>query len=608
MPADSLAHLDDAAALEINPDIFARNVSALREESPSLAEQVEHTPLPAHWRAVRGLDGAPTFRIEPPDGSPTWLAGTAAPATRARALLEQAVSGQANAALPTVGAGAELALLLRHLPQRCAVYLFESDWNAVAAVLRLNDFSEAIRAGRCVVTPPEESEDFLDGLLDRHPGLMPPGNLVGLPGVSGARLNELHALCERAADRCVRERAERLDVARRALVEKGGSASSPPRVAILALTAERRAHVAGRSLQRSAEGLGWPACLCVIDGPRTVHPLVHCEALAEFAPTLTICLDHEPAALPPPLPGRVCRWYFNAAGAAEAPVDSDVIRLAAGPRVAAALRSTAPDSPPVEFYWGVDDEPAPGGGDLDAEKVVLVGDLPDATAEALGIRQPTHRTLWQTLHEVAGACWQSLEILNPQLLLTTAERKSDMRLRDAALRSQILSLIEHALIPAVILERIKQAVDRQRLTVLTLGGGWGRIADNPQRLADSIFALPDEALSFRPLAAIFAGRADPLSAELLHAGRLGWPLALHWPTTESVTARLGGVLQPDQHFLRFAGAGELAALLESSKKDPAGLERRAQRTSAHLREHHAYRKRLVALEQFIQADAGRTSK
>ena len=87
MDAIELATLDDAPPIDLDPARWPNNLNSLHTEQPELAEELRAAELPAHWRPVAALDGFPTYRVERAGQPPQWLAGTAAPLTRARAVL-----------------------------------------------------------------------------------------------------------------------------------------------------------------------------------------------------------------------------------------------------------------------------------------------------------------------------------------------------------------------------------------------------------------------------------------------------------------------------------------------------------------------------------------
>jgi hypothetical protein len=595
MDAIDLAALDDPRPIELNPAVWSGNLAALRTEQRALADQVEHTSLPSHWRPVAALDGSPTYRVEPPGQPPQWLAGTAAPRTRAAALLRLDQIGDKNPALPTIGAGAELKLLLEQLGPQQAVFVFEEDTPCLAAMLRLLDLSPALRTGRCVVVAPDREQAFLQELLKKHPGLLPPGSLITLPHVSAERIGRLRVVCESVARGANEARHQRLQALTARLPSQP---AAEPRFAVLALGPSPRSHSLSRELTTAAERLGWATCRCAATGPRNVHMLPHCERLADFAARLTICVDHAPAVLPLS-PGRiVCQWHLRTQDVSPSLSDDKTIHLAASPLVAEALRAAGgAEARVLELYWACPSQDIPSAPAPPAPRTaVILADLPDASATACRIEQPTHKRLWAQLYETAAKAWTAARITQPAALLRAAERASGVQLSERLLREQMMRIIAHVLIPAVVLDRILQVLRQESFEVFTVGTGWHRCSHGPtQPLAESCEELPGHAARVSPLAAILAGPLDPLCPGLFYAGALGWPLLIHSPADKSLTRQLGGTLQPQQHYLPFADGQGLRRALEAIRAAPHAAQERTARVQAHLRRRHTYAERLAHL-------------
>lgn len=601
--ADSLARFDDARVVSLNSRAWSDNLAALRQTDSPLADQTEQTPLPEYWRPVETLDGRITFRTESSGQAPTWLAATAAPMTRANALLADFRPGDRNPALPSIATGTELTLLLEHLPTHKAVFVFERELATLAAVLRVVDLAGQIRAGRCILVPPRREDAWLAELLERHPGLLPPGNILCLPHVPASRLEQLRSTCERVALRTAQRRTQRIEQLARAAASEQPATTSSTRLAVLALSPDRPSLVASQALARAAGQMGWDVRRCATEGPREVHVLTHVEALAGYAPALTICVNQARACMPRPLPDPVCEWYLAAGEVPEQLPDDGMWRLAASPAVAAALRAAAPASDPrlLDFYWACGrDTVGDAAQKPPSDAIVLVADLPDASPEASGFDQATHKQLWEHLHAATDRAWETRDIRSPETLLRHAERASGVRLAVSSLRREMLRLVEHVLIPAVVLGRIVQTLEQERLRVLAVGRGWRRCpSENVELLTEDALELSRPASEMRPAAAIFAARPDPLTPALLEAGLLGWPLLLHSPGGEPLATRLGAVLQPEQHFQAFAGAKELRNALRLFRERPEQIARRLERARRHLLQHHSYAQRLEALARQV---------
>jgi hypothetical protein len=593
-----LGRLDTPTFCPLDPGIWQANFAALAAEQPALADTLANTPLPDHWRSATALDGFVTFRIEPPGQPPAWLGDTAAPLTRAAGVLAGYQPGDGNPTLPALTAGAELRLLLDQLPDYRAVYVFETEPLILAAVLHAQDFSHAITTGRCILVPPGRAQEFLQEHLNRHPGLLPPGNIACPPQVSSARLNELRGTCEQIGRWTQQVRTERL----------AALAAAPPtaipgtrlRAAIVALTPDPDCRPAAEALLRAAGNLDWATADCVLRGPRDVHALRHAETLAPFTPDLSLCLNQSRARLPLPPGGTVCEWYTRAAAIPATLPDDDVLRLAASPHVYATLRQRAPSAARIaEWWWGCEPweaDPTPPTPDT----VVLVADLPSPDATHWGISQPSHKQLWRGLRELCERLWETRDIHQPQALLSRAERACDVRVGEPQVRELLLHALEHALIPHAVLTKITQTLG-PTVRLLTVGTGWQRWpAKEIEQFAPSIHALATDEQRPRPLAAIFAGALDPLRPGLLQAAILGWPLLLHAPGGHSLTTALGGLLHPQQHYHAFSGAKDLLALMQTLRRNPEQAGRVAVRARELLAAQHTYTHRMHALRELVK--------
>ncbi|MBU0616343.1 MAG: hypothetical protein KKI02_01360 [Planctomycetes bacterium] len=607
MDAIELAAFDDAAPYSLDPSVWAANLEALRAEQPELARVLDDTPTPPHWHPVTALDGFPTYRVEPPGEAAQWLAGTAAPATRAAGLLARQQFSSNNHALPSIAAGAQLSFLLDRLSSRQAVFVFEQDLAQLAAVLRTVSVAEAVAAGRCVLVPPGAELRFLEELLERHPGLLPPTAIVAPQLSDPKRLEQLRRTCETAARHTNESRERRLATLKSRVPVEASTRVAQPRLALVALGHSAGSHLLATQLAETANELGWSTCSRTANGPRHIHALPHHEALVDFGAELTVCIAHPPGSLPLP-PGRpVCQWHLYARDIPASVPPDDTIHLAATPRAADALRAAGvPSGRLFEFYWAcasaspeslapsVAKHPRP----TPPTAVAIVGDLPDASESACGIEQPTHRQLWKQLHQTATKAWETADITQPATLLRNAERTSRVNLGERSLHERMVRIIEHVLIPTVVLETILQVLRCESHTVLTVGRGWHRCSrETVQPLAESFDRLPAKAAETPVAAAIFAGPLDPLSPALFHAAKLGWPLLIHNPGKTPLTAQLGGILHPRQHYEPFAGSRDLCSTLDTMRSDPTPVQRRCERVREYLFAQHTYGQRLTALAQ-----------
>jgi hypothetical protein len=594
-----LATLDEFAPAAANASIWTNNLAALREVDPALAAQLAQVLVPDHWRLALALDGGPTWRTERAGDPPLWLGGTAAPRTRALAFLAEFRAVDRSPALPTIAAGAEVAVLLDRLPGHLAVFVFETDWAALAAVLRIHDLASAISRRRCVLIAPGRELDGLREVLASEPGLLPPANLLVPFYVSEQRVDGLRALCEQVHAEVAARRAQA--IAELSAAPRAGKPADPaaPRVAILSLAPNPAYAALARSLELEAVALGWPVLRCGLDTPQDGHALAHCGALATFQPEVTICVNHRQN-LPIGELARTCVWVLEPIRAGHDSLLGDATLLAATPTVGATLREAAPGPGRVlDWFFAVDESPTT---DPTSELTppLLVADLPDDRPEACGIDQPTHKQLWAELRRRASAAWESGRASRAEPLLLSAERATGIDVRDPDHRARMIDAIGRALIPAAVLHGICSQLAADSVAFQIIGGGWDRLTQPPAPVRGaSILELPRRGAELRPIAVVVVSCGDPLSPAVLRAAYLGWPLLLLDPGGKSLGWGLGNVLQPGVHFQPLADRAELRAALAEIARDPSAAEARARRSRAHLAARHTYRRRLEQLRDLL---------
>jgi hypothetical protein len=605
----NLALLDNLPEIEPDPNLLDRNLRALRVEQPNLAERVAQTTLPAHWRVMQALDGVSTWRTELPGDPPGWLGGTAIPETRAGAVLAGFHSTDQNPTLPALAAGAELLLLLRRTAAHQAVYVFETDPGITRAVLSIRDLDQPLRAGRVILVPPDAPADFLAELLSAKPGLLPPGNILRMPGVSAAHLAELQRLCQRCADETCNARTRQLQQLAQRDLPVPHVLPDKPRCAILCLSTDANAHLAAEALATAAAADGWPVLLRQVATPADVHPLAHALAVAAFEPELTVFVSHDAARLGIPARGFVCEWYLDAGEVPAATPAPESLQLAASPAVEAALRDRGGAGSDVNLWpWSCPIDVTPGTSPAgpepikqETETVYLCAARPDDDPRAVGITQPTHVQLWCHLATLIEKAWSTGNLLSPHDLLARAQREKGVQLRDRTLRSKLVELLQRNLIPAVISRRISETLSGQSVAVRHFGRGWSgsRSAEPASSTANLLTPATGVALPM-PLAAVFVGTPDPLGPQLLLAAGRGWPLLLHAPGGSSLAAPLAQLLQPGQHFLPFAGPGDLRGILQRFRQQPEQRTALGRRAAEWITTQHNTRRRLSELRELVR--------
>lgn len=567
-----LPSLDHERPAPMPAAVFQNNLAALAAIFPAMAAALREHPLPAHWRPALALDDCPTMRCEPPGAPAAWLDDSAAPQTRATELLRSVTTHDLNLALPSIGTGAELLALLAELPPARSVFVFENEPDRLAAVLRLHDLADALRSMRCVLIPWSDSA-ALEHLLDHHPGLEPPGQLICFRHTPPAQASRLREVCDRAAQR---------------------RASSPPveptpptgGVALVYLGRDAAIQQVAEALTAEAGALGGPVTVHLADRPGRTDPHWHARVLDGRRADFLIVID---GVGPAATAGTCALWHTREPqpGASWPP---QWLHLAATPQLAEALRARGVRA--VDFWWPAiaDDADPPEAA---ARSACLLADLPDDSAAACGISQPTHEMLWRDVQTRATAEWDRRGAYDAFALLRSAERATGIELHPENLRSHALVAIAERVIPAAVARQIARTLAASDLTVGSLGSGWSAAADlaalaDPARGPAAIRDLPPRLL-------IVGGRRAALGPVLLAAAAAGWPLLVHDPGGEGPAASLRGVLAHNQHFRTFSGAAALAKALREWAEDPAPWLRRAATARKELRSRHSPAQRWIAL-------------
>ncbi len=570
--APNLAVLDARRRIEA-PDasVFEANLAALRIVDPELAAGLAGVELPEHWAVVEALDGTPVWRIEPPGHPPAWLGGSAAPRVRADAVLARVRCDDRNPALPSAGCGWEILWLFERLPVSGAVYVFESDPQTLAAVLRLVPLADAIRSGRCRFVP-HDDPDRLVGLLEREPGLLAPGRIVTLPSVPRERLMQIERLCSQVMDRMTELRNRRIEQ----ICERFAArppAAPPRRLLITALTPDAPPHRLATELAE-ARPAGVVLAASVCDRPQQAHLLAHLIAAEAFDPDAVLAVGHDPRRLSEPLHRPGLWWHTSLPEATQVDPDAAALHLPASPTIAAALREAGVANERIApLYWAVSpawlEQTAPlATRPIDPRRVWLLGDLPHDDPQRFGITHTTHKRLWQALHRVAERVWSEPTVLEAGAILRLASDRCDVHVRDEQIRSSFLRLIRLAVVPRAVRLALLRLARQAGCRVTAIGSGWDAVEsvrhepDVPRAVAS---LLQDETAP-RPVV-LHGSLPEPLTRPLVQLAAAGLPLLLYAPQRRWLADQLGGVLDPQRNVQTFEHARGLLRQLERGADD-----------------------------------------
>lgn len=523
----TLDAFDIPIPLMIDPAVFERNLAALAVDQPALAQLLRRASIPMTWRPVFALDDWPTWRCESPGEPASWLCDSAVPRTRADALLSIYQPGDLNATLPSLACGAELALLLERLPRHKAVFVFESDEAVLAAVLRVIDLSEAIAAGRCILLHSDQLEQTLAEHLDRWPALLPPGNIMLIPGIGDERVQSLRAIVERFA-------GERLPAQSRAFEDAITSLRSPPadsatRFGIVCAAPQRGSEHTAAALLHAARQIRQNASEFVVRGPRDVHPLAAARWAAAFQPSVTLCVGHRADLLPPNVKGAIYEWLWTqpeTPPTAASRATSTLYAQAADPG-----EGTSGGTGQHFFPFAADERLLPIAG-ANAQRralhaICLVADRPLDNDETHTKMQPTHQLLWTHLRNSVRATWNSSTPSSGEAILASVERATGISIGEVTVRPLFIDAIERVLLTGAICHDAMEIAAELQLSVMAIGGGWTDV-DAVTALGEDTISAYDEihriATTEKGVLWVFANAADAWPAALANASIAGFPI------------------------------------------------------------------------------------
>jgi hypothetical protein len=234
--------------------IFENNLFALSKYQPEGIDRLRESCGPLTLCPARGRDGAATFAWTDEGGLTQWLGRTTMPTVRAAALADAFQAGDGNVLLAGFGQGAEVDLLLKRFAPHQAVMVVEDCPWAAACVLKLYDFSAALRGGRLLVFSGADAWQTLEQFLAHHDGYLEPQRILSWPWFNAQQATEVSQRLKAINARLAAHRASGFSANLVRKVPTQASASKPI-VAVLSTIPEPRIRSAAggdRAVRRDA--------------------------------------------------------------------------------------------------------------------------------------------------------------------------------------------------------------------------------------------------------------------------------------------------------------------------------------------------------------------
>ncbi len=473
--------MDGVDTTAIDPAVFEGNLAALREHDPAQADLIASLPVPRTVRPCQARDGTTTFRILGDDRREHWSGGTSAPTISAPALLSTFDTGTGNVLLFGIGQGAEAALLVQRLEPHRGVLVLETVPLRLALAMRLYDYAEALRSRRLVLLVAEEAaaENRLAEFLARHPGYCFPERLLVWPWLAPSLVEPIRLMVERSAVAVQRQRASAL-AAIQANWPKAALPVPPdsPRVAVVARMATPVAWQWAEDAAMGGRDLGWTTEAFTVRGPTYCHILRLAQELHTFSPDWVLAIrcarDVLAPAVAPGIP--IVGWFDGAADnippskSVQPPDVLAVTSAAVRERIATDAISqeqvnVVPLAAPCPFSGRQTDDDRP-------YDVVLMSNLAPADPTESGINLHTQQVLWMESAKLIRLELDSYTNERAGAILSAAEGRTKMAIRDPAVRRAFERVIAEMVGPSVVAVNLAALLAAAGIAVHVWGEGW----------------------------------------------------------------------------------------------------------------------------------------
>ncbi len=278
-PAADVPPAPQAAADRLAQERFAINLAALQQLQPSVAHMVTSVPMPLQW--TFGRDGFLTALDEG-----YWWTGCSVPLLAGRQMLKNLeLSGTVGCFVHPTHAG-QLRACFERIQSNQAIVAIVPDPLCLAVMLRCEDFSAELAAGRLGFAAGWDWTEQLGKLFAAHPGLPLPQNFVRTSLLEDGELGQFTTDAQAVISAETSRRADRIALSRQA----GDRRTRPTgRVLVVASGYFRLADLSGPALMNAICGDDAADAFVHLDPdrPLSASPLAVALAAAEADAVVT---------------------------------------------------------------------------------------------------------------------------------------------------------------------------------------------------------------------------------------------------------------------------------------------------------------------------------
>jgi hypothetical protein len=586
--------------------IFEKNISALRQRQPALAERLSSVDLPASIQWAAGRDGLPVIIQSISDTHIKWMGGSSMPSVSAPAVLANFVDKGVNVALPSIGTGYECLRLIERVQPHCAVFVCEESTERLAATLCVVDLSTSIGDGRLIFLD-GDIEESLPKFIDVFPGYDFPTQLLVLPEFDAAqfkaRTDAVHRACHLAAD----QHAKHAGGHKQNVTFKRRASDNKPRIAVVSVDTVGGAIEHARKIERAAGALGWKTTISVPDHPQSCSLVSRVQAVAGDSIEFVLMINGTPGRLAEYLPGgiSVACWFLDDSRLPPVAFEgvSEMTHLiAASGDVQQKLIAQGGRADCIRLIEkGVDHLLFERQGETERrfESVLVLVDGEDLSPKAAHVGLESHEKLWAEMQRCIAQASDRKKPMDLPEMLKKAERSTGIKLNDEDLRRQFLAIVTQRVPKTIVARTTVEAMISNGFAVDLFGRHWashgsvssgyrGTIPAADRRAQELlqagcvVFPFVDSAAMGYCLEAIAAGCLPLIRDD--HTGCFG-----RYPEASRVLSKVPS----------FGSYTELLALLRKWNNPSAEREQRVQSLRSELLENLRTIDRLAEIQNWI---------
>ncbi len=472
---------------EENRKILESNLDILSRYDIQLANRLRNISLPDDIKFISATDNILTAFSSVLSKS-GWLAGTSAPSIRESVITENFSPDNSNVLLPGMGQGIGIKFLLEKLANYQAIFVLEQNLLNIFLAFCLYDFSKEIEKGRLVILTDSDIEQCLKDFFVEHNEYAFPTKAIHWPWISEKKMQEISLIIEQALAYVTRQHSKKMSELQAELARKIdiNRANTRNNLYIVSFAYTPEYFRFAKSLSIAADSSGYKTKTYLFDTPRHGTHIALLKQLIEFVPNKLISLAMPKCNMPFELPNNI--QTISVISLPSEPVNTeqfDKIGISEneifviGTNKDAKLfeqKISANNLHAIEII--VDNITFKPKNTQPVIDVAIFADKYDDNPERYGIRQKSHKKLWQTLYDMISKKAIEFSVDTIEQFVQDACKTSGVGLHSEELFESFVSIVKQRLAPSVIASTIVGKIMHSDIKAKIFGTGWKENTNN----------------------------------------------------------------------------------------------------------------------------------